>query len=297
MNDQWRNEKRGDFGWSVEGSTEIKALWLAQADFADPAATASGKISEATGKALEQKLAEHAAEITPKPTLDSALHSGALTAFAIADDVGGGYLIVLAVGLMSFETIATEGGSSVQTTATQAAPARNSLSSTGPATATDSAIVSWFKRIFLVGPVAKLASRLARNDDATFVSALEEAVQYAPQGNDLGIRAMEEAMRWRAGERQLDFHQPGLGTERVSIELGDPVVLLSKLVSVHGLLHDPRISQILISAVYASNGAVGVGMLISGLTHTGGAAQGYALQLLYNHLLQTEELAQARERA
>jgi len=290
MNDQWRNEKRDDFGWSVEGATEIKALWLAQAEFADPAATASGKISESTAKTIEQKLAEHAAEITPEPSLDSALHSGSLTAFSIADHVGGGYLIVLAAGLMSFQTIATEGGPPVEATATQAAPSSDSPSSSGPATPTDSTVVSWFKRTFSVGPIAKLASRLAKNDDATFVSALAEAVQYAPQGNDLGIRAMEEAMRRRAGQRQLEFHQPG----QVYPGLTDPVALLTDLVRVHGVLHDPRTSQVLISAILAGNGAVGMRLLISGYTQIGGAAQGYAVQLLYNHLLQTEELAKAR---
>src|SRR5207249_4437253 len=38
MNNQWRQEKRGDFGWSsIDGATEIKAFWLAHAEFADPA--------------------------------------------------------------------------------------------------------------------------------------------------------------------------------------------------------------------------------------------------------------------
>lgn len=108
MNGQWRQEKRGDFGWSVEGATEIKAFWLANVAFTDPDASVSGKITESTARVLEEKVAEHAVEITPHPNLSLAMRHGALTAFAIADRLGGGYFIVFSGSQMGFQTIGRE---------------------------------------------------------------------------------------------------------------------------------------------------------------------------------------------
>lgn len=108
MNDQWRQEKRGEFGWSVEGADEIKAFWLANAAFADPSAKASGTISESTARILKEKVAEHAVEVSPRLNFASAIHSGELTAFSIADNIGGGYLIVFPDGGSNFHTIGME---------------------------------------------------------------------------------------------------------------------------------------------------------------------------------------------
>jgi uncharacterized protein (TIGR02145 family) len=108
MNDQWRQEKRGDFGWSVEGGTEIKAFWLANATFADPSAKVSGKIAESTAKILAEKVVEYSVEISPILKFASALHSGELTAFSVADNMGGGYLIVLPGSQLNFQTLGTE---------------------------------------------------------------------------------------------------------------------------------------------------------------------------------------------
>lgn len=108
MNNQWRQEKRGDFGWSVEEAAEIKALWLAKAEFADPNKKVSGKISKSTSWLLVRKLAKHAADIKPHFNLAWGLCCGSLMAFTMADTLGGGFLIVLPDSPMNFQTIAIE---------------------------------------------------------------------------------------------------------------------------------------------------------------------------------------------
>jgi len=108
MSDQWRHEKRGDFGWYVEGETEIKAFWLVNAVFIDPSAKVSGKIAETTARVLEEMVAKYSVEISPYPNLSSAMHFGELTAFSVADNLGGGYMIVLPDNQLNFQSIGIE---------------------------------------------------------------------------------------------------------------------------------------------------------------------------------------------
>lgn len=298
MNDQWRQEKRGDFGWSVEGAAEIKAFWLAKAAFADPDAKVSGKIAVSTARMLEQKVAEHAAEITPHPNLSSAIRSGSLTAFGIADKLGGGYLIVFPAGLMNFQTLGTEGRAPSPRPASKQGSSEN-RSSTAPSAVATSRTVGfsgWLRGLFSFSPAAKLASRLASNDDATFVSALTDAVQYGPRGDDLGIRAMEEAMRRRAGRRNLTFLQPNLGglTGRAYSELEDAPKRLLQLAEARALLRDPRVSQDLMSACLIGHGAEMIRECMLKAAELGGVGECYAFQLLHNHLSQAAKLAHAR---
>ncbi len=162
MNDQWRQEKRGDFGWSVEGATEIKAFWLANAVLADPDAKATGKVADSTAEMLKQKVTEHATEITPHANFASAVGSGSLTAFAISEELGGGYLIVFPAGLLSFQVLATESGAPAPATTPQQDSGRPSATPPSAVPAAPTAaptqaggLRAWFRRLFSAGPSAK----------------------------------------------------------------------------------------------------------------------------------------------
>jgi hypothetical protein len=292
-----RNERRGDFGWSVEGSSEIKAFWLAHVEFADPTTKVSGKISDSTAKALERMVADHADEVIPRPNLAAAVLSGSLKAFAVSENLGGGYLIVFASGIMNFVTIATERTSSTPAAEENGTSQRaRSSQMDSPVDSRGSAHASWLSRIFSFGPSAKLAARLASNDDSTFIPALSEAVEYGPKGNDLGVRAMEAAMRIRAGRRKLVFYYPKFGelTGRSFDELADSPKMLERLASEKALLRDPCVSQNLMSACSIGHGDEGIRECIMKARDLGGLDQFYTFQLLYNHMLQTAKLAHAR---
>lgn len=106
MNENWNLEKRNNFGWYLEGQNEIKAFWLPEVEFANPESTVSGNISESTVKILEDKLFNYSISLTPQTHLFSAIASNSLMAFKLSEELGGGFMIVLPVGLTNFQTIA-----------------------------------------------------------------------------------------------------------------------------------------------------------------------------------------------
>jgi hypothetical protein len=106
LNENWRKETWGRFGWYIEDENLVKAFWLPEVEFANPESTVSGNISESTVKILEDKLFYYSASLTPQPHLFSAIASNSLMAFKISEELGGGFMIVLPEGLKYFSTIA-----------------------------------------------------------------------------------------------------------------------------------------------------------------------------------------------
>lgn len=106
MNENWRKENWGKFGWYIEDENLVKAFWLPEVEFANPESTVSGNISESTVKILEDKLTWHSKSLTPQPHLFSAIASNSLMAFKLSEELGGGFMIVLPEGLTNFQTIA-----------------------------------------------------------------------------------------------------------------------------------------------------------------------------------------------
>jgi len=142
----------------------------------------------------------------------------------------------------------------------------------------------------------QLVTRLASNDESVFDSAMTESCKYGPAGSDFGIRAMEDAMRQRAGRRDLDFLEPTLGSltvRSVDAYANAPERIL-QLAQERALLRDPRLSQDLISASLASRGTDVFCGLIVQVEKVGGTDQMCGLLLLYNHLSQATKLAHAR---
>ena len=302
MGDTWRQEKRGDFGWSVEGSSDIKAFWLSHVDFADPNTEVIGKISDATAKVLVRKIAEHAGEITPGPRLVHALQSGLLEGFKVSDELGGGCRIVLTAGLINFLTLAKEKTLPKHVDYDKQETKVTNCSHLSSAEVPFlSKLTSWFYRVFSFSKTAKLAARLASDDESIFIPALTEAVTYAPKGNELGVRAMEEAMRRRAFRRDLIFmevHLGGLKTRNLKTANEAPKVLV-ELARDQALLRNPYVSQDLMSACITYHGYEGCQdclleieeLVIKELVSK---EQFYIFQLLYNHITQSAKLARAR---
>ena len=298
MSDQWRSERRGTFGWSVEGSSDIKAFWVPTATFADPTKKVSRRIDASTARLFEAKLKEHSGEVVPRETLMTALRSGRLEAFAISEKEGGGYLVVLSSGLVNFLTLATESRSRevsvVRKLWSRLMSWRPHRTERVQRTVDESPMPGGVDRRFPND--ASLATRLTSNDDATFIAALREAVQFAPDGSDAGILAMEEAMRRRAGREDLTFLSPDLGglKGRFVKEIEDAPDVLTDLAAARALLREPRVSQDLMMALLSGHGDDGVRDTILRAAEVGGADQSYTFQLLYNHLLQAAKLAHIR---
>jgi hypothetical protein len=93
----WELQKKGEFGWYVE-RREVRGFWLERAGFDDPGATTMGAVDAATAAALLLQVQAHSTDIHVDVDLQSAIRSGALRAFKIAEDLGGGYMIVVAAG-------------------------------------------------------------------------------------------------------------------------------------------------------------------------------------------------------
>ncbi len=143
---------------------------------------------------------------------------------------------------------------------------------------------------------AALAERLESNEETAFIPALQEAVTYAVDGNDLGVLAMEEAMRRRAGGRKLEFMTPKLGTltARDSATAMNAPQDLLRLVEQGALYQDPAATQDLMSACMAVHGEDEIRNCILESRALGGLDAFYGFQLLYNHILQATKLAHAR---
>jgi hypothetical protein len=132
---------------------------------------------------------------------------------------------------------------------------------------------------------SSLALRLASDHKPTFDAALQEALQYAHEGSETGLVAMEEAMRRRSGNNDLAFMPSKLGTltARFGSEPEDAPEKLITLAKHRALLRDPAKSQDLMSA--CRFGAIGKYRdLAIRCGEAGGPSELFAFQLLYNHV-------------
>lgn len=159
--------------------------------------------------------------------------------------------------------------------------------------------MGWLKNIFGSKEDERL-ERLVRRlifyqDEATFLDALREATALAPKGDDLGVRALSEAIRRRCRKRKITFYSPSFGglTVRLGEEYMQAEERLLELAKSGKLLENPAATQNLISAALAvsQDGLLGLVQTIFALA---GPEQGYDFQLLFNHMHSSIKLRQAR---
>lgn len=159
--------------------------------------------------------------------------------------------------------------------------------------------MSWFKNIFGTKKDERL-ERLVRRlifyqDEATFLDALREATSLAPKGDDLGVRALSEAIRRRCGKKDITFYTPSFGglTMRPGEELMEAEKRLLELAKSHRLFDDPAATQNLISAALSLS-QDGLSSLVQTIFVVAGSEEGYDFQLLYNQMHSSIKLRHAR---
>jgi hypothetical protein len=118
--------------------------------------------------------------------------------------------------------------------------------------------MSWLKRIFgsrrEEARLERLVRRLISPDEATFLDALREATALAPKGDDLGVRALSEAIHRKSGRQDATFYAPAFGKLTVidkSVEAKGEIIQLAES---QALLSDPAKSQNLIFMAMAHIG-------------------------------------------
>jgi hypothetical protein len=159
-------------------------------------------------------------------------------------------------------------------------------------------MTGWLRRLFAGKPDGQL-DRLARRlifyqDEATVLDALREATSLAPKGDDLGVRALSEAIRRRCGRTDVTFYAPAAGLTMRSMEetLGAEERLLD-LARSGRLLADPAATQNLISAALGVS-KDGLQGLVRTIFAVAGAEGGYDFQLLFNQMRCSLVLRRAR---
>src|SRR5262245_7297834 len=159
--------------------------------------------------------------------------------------------------------------------------------------------MGWLKKIFGTKPDDRF-ERLVRRlifykDEEIFLGALREATALAPKGDDLGVRALSEAIRRRSGKKDVTFYAPPFG--RLTMRSGEVIMQaenrLLELAKARRLLDDPAATQDLISAALPVS-KDGLSGLLQTIFVLAGTEQGYDFQLLFNQIHSSIRLRQAR---
>jgi len=159
--------------------------------------------------------------------------------------------------------------------------------------------MDWIKRIFASRQndgLERLVRRLIfYQDESVVLDALREATALAPKGNDLGVRALSEAIRRRCGRRDIQFYAPRFGglTMRSGAVLMEAENRLLELAKAGKLLEDPAATQDLISAALSVS-QDGLRDFVQGIFAFAGTEHGYDFQLLFNQMSSSIKLRHAR---
>lgn len=161
--------------------------------------------------------------------------------------------------------------------------------------------MGWLRKIFGSKQDEARLERLVRRlifyqDETTFLDGLREATALAAKGDDLGVRALSEAIRRRAGKQHVTFYSPPFGklTTRTPRELAEAEDRLLELAKSHRLLDDPAATQNLMAAANTALGYDGIDQLILKIFIVAGVEQGYDFQLLFNQMHSGIRLRHAR---
>ena len=144
-------------------------------------------------------------------------------------------------------------------------------------------------------PLDRLVSRLVSyQDESIFLDALREAMELAQQGDELGVKALSEAIRRRRGMQEVTFYVPHGGLiMRFDEELKEPQEQLLAFAKSGKLLDDPALTQTLIAKALriSQDGLAG---LLKKIFSLAGSEQGYDFQLLFNQMQSSVNLKDAR---
>ncbi len=144
-------------------------------------------------------------------------------------------------------------------------------------------------------PLDRLVSRLVSyQDESIFLDALREAMELAQKGDELGVKALNEAIRRRRGMKEVTFFVPHGGLiMRCDEELMEAEEQLLAFAKSDKLLDDPALTQALIAKALRIS-QDGLGGLLKKIFSLAGAEQGYDFQLLFNQMQSSINLKEAR---
>lgn len=209
-----------------------------------------------------------------------------------SEEMGGFFRQAQLQGKRMRNAIGTKVPNSPLETAYQEAR-RSSMSGTG------SKKCSLFRRIWAASIVAVTSCHPRKNEEQVFaglvngmvgnhgkrfVRAVTEAFALCEKGDTLGLCAIEESIRIRAGGKDVRFYMPGI-KGRTAEEMEGAEGLLMALARNHILLADPAFStSVMCCSLYLSNDKTKLRQhMISFLFDSVGADQAYAFQLLDFH--------------
>jgi len=158
--------------------------------------------------------------------------------------------------------------------------------------------MGWLKNIFVTKKddnLERLAGRLVDyKDEAVFLDALREAMALAQKGDDLGVRALSEAIRRRRGMKEVTFYMPHGGLiMRFDEEIMEAEERLLVFAKSGKLLDDPALTQSLIATALRVS-QDGLSSLLKKIFTLAGSDQGYDFQLLFNQMQSAINLKSAR---
>ncbi len=158
--------------------------------------------------------------------------------------------------------------------------------------------MGWLKNIFVAkqdDDLNRLVNRLiSYQDELIFLGALREAMALAQKGDDLGVRALNEAIRRRRGMKEVTFFVPHGGLiMRFGEELMEAEEQLLAFAKSGKLLDDPAATQTLISSALRVS-QDGLSGLLRKIFTLASSEQGYDFQLLFNQMQSSVNLKDAR---
>jgi Protein of unknown function (DUF1566) len=141
----------------------------------------------------------------------------------------------------------------------------------------------------------RLVGRLVSyQDESTFFEALREAMALAQKGDELGVKALNEAIRRRRGMKDVTFFVPHGGLiMRFGEELMEAEEQLLAFAKSGKLLDDPALTQSLISTALRVS-PDGLSGFLRKIFALAGSEPGYDFQLLFNQMQSSINLRDAR---
>lgn len=116
------------------------------------------------------------------------------------------------------------------------------------------------------------------------IRGLEKATILASLGDKRGLEALEEAIRVKAGSRDIEFYQPTHGRFRHATESVASGAHLLKLSRNKALLKDPKLTGDLITAFIQGKDDYKINTFAEEIGVEGGEDQFHAFQLIYSQL-------------
>ena len=141
----------------------------------------------------------------------------------------------------------------------------------------------------------RLVGRLVSyQDESTFLEALREAMALAQKGDELGVKALNEAIRRRRGMKDVTFFVPHGGLiMRFDEEIMEAEEKLLAFAKSGKLLDDPALTQSLIATALRVS-QDGLSGFLRKIFTVAGSEQGYDFQLLFNQMQSAINLRDAR---